>query len=141
MGTMGLALGPCSLPGQVVNISLVLVVVVMVMVMLVMVMILFVVFWMVVKNLVLVVVLVPEVFPDMLSGTKQFSCSSTPLFGDYCQLLKLWSWPGPPVHSSSRCHGARPWCSRRSWSGKHASLKRQVIANILTNNKFHHRQF
>ena len=78
MGTMGLALGPCSLPGQVVNISLVLVVVVRVMVMLVMVMILFLlVFWMVVKNLVLVVVLVPEVFPDMLSGTKQFSCSST----------------------------------------------------------------
>ena len=67
MGTMGLALGPCSLPGQVVNISLVLVVVVMVMVMLVMVMILFVVFWMVVKNLVLVVVSVPAVFPDMLS--------------------------------------------------------------------------
>ena len=44
MGTMGLALGPCSLPGQVVNISLVLVVVVMVM----MVMILFVVLWRVV---------------------------------------------------------------------------------------------
>ena len=65
MGTMGLALGPCSLPGQVVNISLVLVVVVMVMVMLVMVMILFVVFWMVVKNLVLVVELVPAVFPSM----------------------------------------------------------------------------
>ena len=63
MGTMGLALGPCSLPGQVVNISLVLVVVVMVM----MVMILFVVLWRVVKNLVLVVVLVPAVFPHMLS--------------------------------------------------------------------------
>ena len=83
MGTMGLALGPCSLPGQVVNISLVLVVVVMVMVMLVMVMILFVVFWMVVKNLVLVSVLVPAVFPDMLS-----------IFL-YCQLLNSGHGQGP----------------------------------------------
>ena len=38
MGTMGLALGPCSLPGQVVNNSLVLMVMVMVMVMMAMVM-------------------------------------------------------------------------------------------------------
>ena len=84
MGTMGLALGPCSLPGQVVNISLVLVVVVMVM----MVMILFVVLWRVVKNLVLVVVLVPAVFPHMLSiflfKTRQEAPNNLVLVPRYC---------------------------------------------------------
>ena len=84
MGTMGLALGPCSLPGQVVNISLVLVVVVMVM----MVMILFVVLWRVVKNLVLVVVLVPAVFPHMLSiflfKTRQEAPNNLVVVPRYC---------------------------------------------------------
>ena len=37
MGTMGLALGPCSLPGQVVNISLSILVVVVMLVMVMMV--------------------------------------------------------------------------------------------------------
>ena len=84
MGSMGLALGPCSLPGQVVNISLVLVVVVMVM----MVMILFVVLWRVVKNLVLVVVLVPAVFPHMLSiflfKTRQEAPNNLVVFPRHC---------------------------------------------------------
>ena len=93
MGTMGLALGPCSLPGQVVNISLsilvvvMLVMVVMVMVM-VMVMILFVVPWMVVKKVVLVVVLVPAVFLDMLSiflfKTRQEAPNNLVVVPRYC---------------------------------------------------------
>ena len=96
MGTMGLALGPCSLPGQVVNISLsilvvvmlVMVVMVMVMMVMVMVMILFVVLWRVVKNLVLVVVLVPAVFPHMLSiflfKTRQEAPNNLVVVPRYC---------------------------------------------------------
>lgn len=84
MGTMGLALGPCSLPGQVVNKSLVL----MVVVMLVMVMILFVDLWMVVKNVVLLVLLVPAVFPDMLSiflfKTRQEAPNNLVVFPRHC---------------------------------------------------------
>ena len=85
MGTMGLALGPCSLPGQVVNISLSILVVV---VMLVMEMILFVVLWMVVKKVVLVVVLVPAVFLDMLSiflfKTRQEAPNNSVVVPRYC---------------------------------------------------------
>ena len=88
MGTMGLALGPCSLPGQVVNISLSILVVVVMLVMVMMVMILFVIIWMVVKKVVLVVVLVPAVFLDMLSiflfKTRQEAPKNLVVFPRYC---------------------------------------------------------